>query len=54
MNAVMRSLVAILTKGNTKVVQALLDMVGITRAGSATDPAGKVFDLEQIRSLFRA
>ncbi len=47
----MASLVAVLTKGYTGVLETLLDVVGIRGFRSSTDPARQGFDRRQVPSL---
>ena len=53
MNAVVATLVAILAKRNTDVLQALFDMVGITRPSRITNATGHRFNGFQVASLGR-
>ena len=53
MNAVVAALVAILAKRNTDVLQALFNMVRITRADFITNAAGHGFNGFQVASLGR-
>jgi len=51
MNTVVAALVAILAKRNTDVLQALLNMVGITRPSLITNATGHGFNGCQVSSL---
>jgi hypothetical protein len=51
MNAVVRSLVAVFTKGDAKIMQALLDMVGIGRWSCFTHTTRQGFDCGQVFPL---
>jgi hypothetical protein len=42
----------VLTKGNTGVLKALNNMVGITGSRCITDRAGQLFDVSQVIPLF--
>jgi hypothetical protein len=47
----MASLVAVLAKGYTGVLETLLDVVGIRGFRSSANPAGQGFDSRQVPSL---
>ena len=51
MDAVVRSLVAVFTQGDTEIMQALLDMVGIGRWSCLTHTTRQGFDRSQVFSL---
>jgi hypothetical protein len=51
MDAVVRSLVAVFTQGDTEIMQALLDMVGIGRWSCFTHTARQGFDCGQVFPL---
>ena len=53
MNTVVTTLVAIFAKRNTDVLQALLNMVGITRPSCITNATGHRFNGFQVASLGR-
>lgn len=50
-DTVVASLVAVLAKGYTGVLEPLLDVVGIRGFRSSTNPAGQGFDRRQVPSL---
>lgn len=52
MDPVVASLMAVLTQRHTEIVQALLDVVSITRAGSSAHAAWQGLDCGQVLSVF--
>ena len=53
MDTVVGTLMAVLAQGDTGVLETLLDMVGITGAGSAADSAGHLLDDPQMPPVGR-